>query len=77
MLFARDCMLMTRGPPHLMSKGATTCLIWQPAKFDRMLDISLSVMFFIYASVGLAGYLMYGWLRGDEVRDRIGLDVCI
>lgn len=36
-------------------------------KFDLMLDISLATMFFIYASVGLCGYLAYGWLRGEEV----------
>lgn len=36
-------------------------------KFDLMLDISLATMFVIYASVGLCGYLAYGWLRHEEV----------
>ena len=41
----------------------------EPHKFDRMLDISIAAMFLIYASVGLAGYLAYGWLKGDAAID--------
>jgi len=39
----------------------------EPKRFDRMLDISLAAMFAIYASVGLAGYVAYGWLKGEAV----------
>tara|TARA_B110001452_G_scaffold259202_1_gene255282 strand:+ start:144 stop:1580 length:1437 start_codon:yes stop_codon:yes gene_type:complete len=38
-----------------------------PERFDRMLDISMMCMFAIYASVGMAGYVAYGWLEQEEV----------
>jgi vesicular inhibitory amino acid transporter len=39
----------------------------EPKKFDRMLDISLVSMFAIYATVGLAGYLAFGWLHEEKI----------
>ena len=39
----------------------------EPHRFDRMLDISIAAMFIIYASVGLAGWITYGWLKGQYV----------
>ncbi len=32
-----------------------------------MLDLALVAMFVIYASVGVAGYAAYGWLKGQTV----------
>lgn len=39
----------------------------EPHRFDHMLDISIAAMFVIYVSVGLAGWITYGWLKGQYV----------
>ena len=39
----------------------------EPQQFDRMLDLSIAAMFGIYAAVGLAGWITYGWLKGEAV----------
>ena len=39
----------------------------RPEEFDQMLDIALFAMFGIYAAVGLAGFVAYGWLKGEVV----------
>ena len=39
----------------------------EPHKFDQMLDLSICAMCLIYVGVGLAGWLTYGWLKGEIV----------
>lgn len=39
----------------------------EPHKFNAMLDVSLLCMFVIYGTVGVCGWLTYGWLKGEEV----------
>ena len=39
----------------------------QPSQYNRALDLSFGLMFAIYVTEAVCGYLAFGWLRGEAV----------
>ena len=42
-----------------------------PSKFDAMLDLAFLAATVVYATIGVAGYLMFGNAVSDEVYNRV------